>query len=153
MMNKRRKIAILALTSTAAIGVALYQCAVGVSAGGSEQTWGYRRLLPPTAEDIHEVYWEDKFLPDYEYRLRARVTEPEFQEYVTRLGCAPHAPTRTYYPITGTVSPSPGWSSRGGPSWWHPSESLDKTFVRQNGNEWIQVKYEDGYLYVNAVHP
>ena len=138
-----------------------------VTLGPSAQRLTAEPRRPSTARravangtEIHEDFFETAFLPDYAYRLRATVTEPEFREYVGRLACTPHTPTRTYYRTEPGRDNQPGWSSHlsrlrgtGELAWWHPTESLETTFVRQNGNEWIRVKYEDGYLYLFAKYP
>ena len=105
--------------------------------------------LPSTATEVREHAWADDFLPDYDYYLRARITKPEFDALVQKLELTPHTSTRTYSE-TGVLS----WSGHliGENDWWHPTDQLEGTYVRQEGTNWSFAKYENGYLYFRALH-
>ena len=109
-----------------------------------------RRALPFDAEDVHEWYMANGFLPDYSYQLKAKITHEQFLRYVSRLGLTPHSDTRRY-----TQSPIPWLSWRAQPSfkgdWWDPTASLSSAFVSQDGDCWTFAKYENGYLYLSSL--
>lgn len=110
--------------------------------------WSFRRELPWTAEDVHERYWSDGFLPDDSYRLKARITDEQFRRYIAKFELTPHAPTRAY-------SESPDlyltWSPRTD-TWWDPTDSLESTFVSQDRDTWTFAKHERGYLYLRSLN-
>lgn len=70
-------------------------------------TRGFRRALPETATDVHEDAWEDGFLPDYHYCLKAKISAVELEAYARRLELAPPPPAPT---------PSAATSSRARPN-------------------------------------
>ncbi len=113
--------------------------------------WGFRRALPPSAQDVHEWFQEDSFLPDYTYMLKARITEQEFRNYVDRFQLTPHTPARVYSQDT---EPWLRWHPARSETeaWWDPGESLSETFVRQEGDTWTFAKYENGYLYLYSLN-
>jgi hypothetical protein len=107
-----------------------------------------RRALPFNASDIHEYYKDFGFLPDYVYHLKAKISADQFQSYVDSLGLTPHTPTRVYTDDKAWLS----WSSMSSDvgAWWNPTDSLDGTFVDQQGDGWTFAKYENGYLYLTS---
>ena len=112
--------------------------------------WAFRRALPWSASDVHEWIWSETLLPDYSYHLKARVTEEEFGRYTARFGLTPHAETRQY------SEAAPLWLSWRTPDnfkgdWWTPSETLNGTFVANEGRTWTFAKYEHGYLYLASL--
>src|SRR5688572_18330631 len=112
--------------------------------------WSFRRALPRTAQDVHEWYWEDRFLPDYSYHLKAKITPDEFQRYVQRLGLTLHTPVRQYQDDMHWLSwqSAPGFTNR----WWDVSDSLVGTYVEQGHDTWSFAKYERGYVYVSSLN-
>ncbi len=42
--------------------------------------------LPEGASNIEIISWEEGFLPDYNYSLKAEISPEQFEEYVSRLG-------------------------------------------------------------------
>lgn len=112
-------------------------------------TWGFRQALPWSARDVHEAYWTDSLLPDYTYQLKARITEQQFREYISKFHLTPHTPTRTY----SDDSPCLSWGNVqvSKADWWDPSKSLESTFVWQGGHTWTFAKYERGYLYLGSL--
>ncbi|MGC3956462.1 MAG: hypothetical protein QM813_00340 [Verrucomicrobiota bacterium] len=117
-------------------------------AADSKPSW--RQDLPATATDVHEWVWADGFLPDYSYLLKARISEDEFREFVTRLGLTAHTPTREYSEDSVWLSwgAAPGFDG----SWWDVSDSLDSTFVSEGHDTWSFAKYEKGYLYFQSLN-
>ncbi len=117
---------------------------------GQLNQWEFRRALPSNAEDVHEWFREDGFLPDYRYKLKAKISDEQFHRYIERFELTPHSPQRRY-------SDSPEtwlrWQDhRRQTEWWDPSESLDETFVRQVGDTWTYAKREREYLYLQSIN-
>src|SRR5438132_8688173 len=52
--------------------------------------------LPATAQIIFSSHWEDRFLGDATIKVKARVTETEFDVVVERLQLTPHSADRRY---------------------------------------------------------
>ena len=106
----------------------------------------WRDSLPATATDVHEWAWAEPFLPDdYSYRLKARLTEPEFQQLMTKLNLTPHTPDRKYSEESNWLSYSR--DPRCKEDWWDASSSIDGSFVQQDRRTWTFAKYENGFLY------
>ena len=116
---------------------------------GRMNQWGFRRALPSNAEDVHEWFREDGFLPDYSYQLKAKISDEQFHRYIERFELTPHSPERQY-----SEGPEPwlSWQNNGPTiEWWDPSESLAETFVKQSGDNWTYAKRERGYLYLKSL--
>ena len=45
-----------------------------------------RSALPSSAANIEVNSWDEGFLPDHTYSLKAEISEEQFKDYVTRLG-------------------------------------------------------------------
>ena len=160
-MRKPLKVALLIIGSV--VGVIAMAClgliAVGYflfgSFGSSDDHSGsaisWRSSLPVTAADVHEHAWADGFLPDYDYYLCARITEAEFEKFVQDLGLTPHTASRIY--SDSEESSWLSWSGHllGDNTWWHPTDSLESTFVKEGGTTWSFAKYEDGFLYFRSL--
>jgi hypothetical protein len=160
-MRKPLKVALLIIGSV--VGVIAMAClgliAVGYflfgSFGSSDDHSGsaisWRSSLPVTAADVHEHAWADGFLPDYDYYLCARITEGEFEKFVQDLGLTPHTASRIY--SDSEESSWLSWSGHllGDNTWWHPTDSLESTFVKEGGTTWSFAKYEDGFLYFRSL--
>jgi|GEM_PF-1673102 len=109
--------------------------------------WEARRALPWSATDIQEWSWKEWPFRDYSYHLKAKITETQFHQYIPKFDLTPHTPSRRY-----DDGPEPWLAWRqSGPNWWDPSESLDHTFVHQDGYCWTFAKYERGYLYFTSL--
>jgi hypothetical protein len=108
----------------------------------------FTRYLPATATEINEVSWADGFIPDYNYWLRARVTREEFDQFVRDLELTPHTNDRQYSENSWL-----SWSDHllGDTDWWHPTQNLEETYVREGGTKWSFAKYENGYLYFRSL--
>jgi hypothetical protein len=108
-------------------------------------TWGFRKQLPWSASDIHEWYWEEGFLPDYSYCLKAKMSEEAFLDYVQEFGLK-----KKEMPLENEYV---RWSGpRTEESWWDVSTNLDDTymFIDAQGDSWTLAKYENGYLYLHS---
>jgi hypothetical protein len=126
--------------------VAVLGCWEGTSWWRSSNEWPFHRMLPNGAQDVHEWFWHDTLLPDYNYLLKARISLPEFEAYVAHFRLTPHTPSRTY-------RDSETWFTwRADADWWDPSESKDTSFVRQEGDGWTYAKYEHGHLYLKSLN-
>src|SRR5690349_8229923 len=128
---RRRTIAALIALTLAAGAVAFW-----LTRGTGE--WGFRRALPATATDVHEASWEDGFLPDYQYCLKARIARAEFDAYARRFGLTPATPGRVY-------EDDEDWSGLdclpGSESWWHPPPTRDGWLIGQGGDTWTTAAY------------
>ena len=136
MRARIRKLALVLLVC-GAVGLWLYRAG----------QWGFRRELPWSASDVHEAVWEDGFLPDYVYCLKARITRAEFDEYARDLSLTPDLPGRVY-------EDDENWSSLECPPgvhpWWTPPPRRDGWLIAQGGDTWTTAAYHDGYLYLSS---
>lgn len=120
--------------------------AYGVVADWGE--WGFRRTLPSGATDVHDAAWEDGFLPDYQYCLKARITAEEFAAYARQHGLTPATPGRVY-------EDEDDWSGldcplRAEAAWWDPPPGRDGWLIAQGGDTWTTAVYHGGYLYLSS---
>jgi len=136
---KSRRLWALAFSTLFALGILWFLWA-------RPDQWSFRRELPWSAGDIHEKSSADGVLPDYDYQLKARITEPEFQVYIAKFKLTPHTPSRQYDESPG---PMLGWWQSTN-TWWDASPSLSNTFVWQKGTAWTFATYERGYLYLKS---
>lgn len=134
-----------------ALFTALLVTGVAWALWGPMTQWGFRRALPSNAEDVHEWFWEDGFLPDYTYKLKAKMSDEQFHRYLERLKLTPHSPDRPYSDDSQVWL---RWKDRHGGALecWDPSESLAETFVLQAGDTWTFAKRERGYLYLKSLN-
>ena len=111
--------------------------------------WDFRRELPWSASDVHEAVWEEGFLPDYQYCLKARITRAEFDAYARRLALTPATSGRVY-------DDEDDWSDLtcppGDHPWWTPPPTRDGWLIAQSGHTWTTAAYHDGYLYLSSVN-
>lgn len=103
--------------------------------------------LPTSAQIVFTSQWEDGFLPDGTFKLKARMTEADFTNAVRQLGLTPHTKDRKYTDSTVWLQ----WM-RDADQRWNPSPSIDATFVRQAGDWWQLGKYENGFLYYQSLN-
>ena len=106
-----------------------------------------RKALPATAEEIHEWSWHESGLlvQDHFYMLTAKISEQEFNEYVSSLDMV-------LYTAQNDV-PIPSWYSFERHTnetyyWWKPTESIVRTYVYISKGYWEYAKYENGCLYM-----
>lgn len=128
--------------------IALY--AAGIVLCYQMFTWSFRKELPWSASDIHESYYSDTLLPDYDYKLKAKISEAQFQNYIKSFDLSPHTSDRKYSEEIHWLD----WNAppEGNVGWWNPTSSLTNTFVWQGSDTWIFAKYENGYLYLGSLN-
>jgi|GEM_PF-5649106 len=141
----------------------LYIGCVGL--GFRATLWGFRTELPWSAKEIHEHSWSSSIPADHAYWLKARITRPEFDAYITKWNLTLYSQT----PPSPAVSPGqsdtnisrgdwrpPNWSTHvaapgaTGLSWWDPSPDLSETYFKVYPTGGLNVKYERGYLYLHS---
>ncbi len=137
----------IACLGLVAVGYFLFG-SLGSSDDHSSPAISWRSSLPESATDVHEHVWADGMLPDYDYYLCARVTKAEFEDFVKDLGLTLHTANRVY-----SESSWLSWSGHllGDNTWWHPTDRLDGTYVKEGGTTWSFAKYEDGILYFRSL--
>ena len=135
----RRYLALLVIISSVAICAG---CRTSQSKLESRPDW-----LPARAQIVFTSQWADGFLPDATFKLKAKVSEAEFASAVRQLGLTPHTKHRKY---TDDIS----WLHWTGDAdkRWDPSQDVDATFVRQEGDWWELAKYENGFLYYQSLN-
>jgi hypothetical protein len=133
----------VAVVLAVAIGARIYDVVVHWN------EWGFRRTLPAGASDVHEAAWEEGFLPDYQYCLKARITAEEFVAYARKHRLTPATPDRVY-------EDEDNWSGldcpEGAGAWWNPPPRTDDWLIAQGGHTWTTAAYHDGYLYLSSVN-
>lgn len=111
-----------------------------------------RRALPLSAIGLHEVVTQDPSNHEI-YRLRARVTQSQYEQYVSRLGLDKAA--------ADEISSQNHWTWIGPdkPSWWQlpqspaasQSPTASQSHARIARNCETHTKYVDGSVYVVRV--
>jgi hypothetical protein len=112
--------------------------------------------LPKGADVCYRSQYEDGFLPDATFRLKAKVTKEQFDTIVKKIGATPHTEARKYTDDKAWLSWSPerggDLKPRKGRKNWDPEDDLSSTFVRQEKDYWQFVKFEGGFLYYVALN-
>ena len=104
-------------------------------------------FLPDAAEVLYVSNWEDGFLPDHIYNVRAKVTKIEFDEIVREQELTLHTLESKYTDNLAWLS----WRPEEGTA-WDPTTGLESTFVRQKGDCWTFSKYERGCIYYTSLN-
>lgn len=99
--------------------------------------WPYRKDLPWSATQIEERYSTDGFLPDYDYRLKAKISETDFKEYVEHYRLK-NGSKHTCWLSSGSDAPA---------NWCEPVDC----YFRQEGDWEMHVTYCRGFIYVVAM--
>jgi len=108
---------------------------------------------------VYSSIWKNGFLPDEHTRYKVKATNKDFQLLVKRLGLLIHTPERKYTDDKSWLN----WRGKAQDpfdenkevkkeSEWNPSDDVTTTYVKQEGDSWTLLKYEDGfiyYLYIN----
>ena len=133
------------------VSVTLFMFVVGLAAfvgcQSSPPNAAYRPdWLPSAAKVVFDSRWEDGFLGDAAYKLKARVTHAEFDSAVSHLGLLPY---REVPPSTYTNEP-PQWMGELDKR-WDPTAELEDSFVLKQGRWWQLAKYRNGFLYYQSV--
>jgi hypothetical protein len=98
--------------------------------------WPHRRALPWSASEIHERSCTDMLLPDFDYYLKAKISRPEFLEYVGKFGLEKEIAAEEY-------------GSGKNNDWWDPSGKVEAYSLA--GKDWsMRAIYCRGYIYVHA---
>ncbi len=106
----------------------------------------YVAALPSSATEV-QVFRDDLGI-DWAFCLKARMPETDYQAYLEAFPeLEPHSEDRVY----GDDILWLDWMfvCENQP-WWDATDALQATYVRQVGDAWTLVKYENGYLYVNS---
>jgi hypothetical protein len=144
------------------IGVLYIGC---VGLGLRATMWEFRTALPWSAREVHEYSWSSSIPADHTYWLKARITRPEFDAYITKWDLTLYSRT----PPSSAVSPGqtdtninrddwrgPNWNThdpmlrKSELSWWDPSPDLSETYFKAYRTGALQAKYEGGYLYFRS---
>lgn len=112
--------------------------------------------LPKGADVCYRSQFEDGFLPDGTFRLKAEITKKQFDTIVKKIGATPHTEARKYKDDKGWLSWSPELGKDlqplKGRKNWDPEDDLSSTFVRQEKDYWQFLKFEGGFLYYVALN-
>ena len=112
--------------------------------------------LPKEAEVCYRTQYEDGFLPDATFRLKAKITKQQFDAIVKKIGATPHTEKRKYTDDKIWLSWNPELGDdlepRKGRKNWDPEVDLSATFVRQQKDYWQFLKFEGGFLYYVALN-
>ena len=95
--------------------------------------------LPGSATEVHEYTSEtSEFLGDAYYCLKAKVTEPEFENFTKKRGLLP----------IEAGQDGKFFSNAGDATWWDAESSNDGIYIRFHSSSHLErAKYQNGYLY------
>ncbi|MEA3396034.1 MAG: hypothetical protein U9R05_01050 [Chloroflexota bacterium] len=99
----------------------------------------FRAALPPDARNVQDGSID--LFPDWEYYLKAEISQETFDGYVQDLGL---------YPCWDQPCSWVGWHTFSSPAWWDPTEDISQTYCTEDGDVWTLAKYEAGQLYLRA---
>ncbi len=109
------------------------------------------KRLPANARVIEEFNWNEGFLPDYTYFLKAEISKEGFSDYVNKLEMNLHYEDRVYSDNIGVVEVRPMFEEV--KEWWDVSMKPTDTllYVWQKGTEINIAKFKEGKLYLYAM--
>jgi hypothetical protein len=129
----------------------LVASALMITAQLHAQVW-----LPKDAEVCYRSQYEDGFLPDADFRLKAKITKEQFDAIVKKIGATPHTEKRQYTDDKMWLSWRPDIGDdlkpKKGHKNWDPEDDLSATYVLQDKDSWQFLKYEGGFLYYVALN-
>ena len=127
--NRKIALSFLAFLSTSCIILVLLQYSKNY----------YVRKLPNNASEILE---DTIIFTDYNYKLRAKISEDDYYVYVKILG------------LKKGIDESISWQKSSSITWWDPTRSNANTYYskmkKRDTVAYITTKYENGYLYLNV---
>ena len=129
----------------------IFLLTLAIAAPISAQEW-----LPKAAEVCYRTQYEDGFLPDATFRLKAKITKKQFDAIVKKIAATPHTEKRKYTDDKIWLSWNPvlddDLKPHKGRKKWDPEVDLSTTFVRQQKDYWQFLKFEGGFLYYVALN-
>jgi hypothetical protein len=90
--------------------------------------------------------WEDGFLGDADFKLKATATESEFASAVKQLGLVPYRDV----PKSSYTNEPPQWLSDRDTR-WDVDPKLEDSFILKQGRWWQLAKFQNGFLYYQSV--
>jgi len=102
--------------------------------------------LSPTSKIVFTSRWEDGFLGDATFKLKATATMIEFASAVKQLGLTPYRDVPKF-----TYSNEPPQWDRDSDTRWDVGTELDDSFILKQGRWWQLAKYRNGFLYYQSV--
>ena len=118
------------------------------------QSW-----LPKGSVVCFRSQFEDGFLGDGTYKLKAKITKAQFDSIVKALGATPHTKKRKYTDDimwlswgTKPIDPFSDNIQKKVTKSWDPDDSTSSSYVIQRGNSWTLLKLERGFLYFLSIN-
>jgi hypothetical protein len=102
--------------------------------------------LAPSSKIEFTTRWEDRFLGDATFKLKATASETEFASVVRQLHLIPY---RDVSETTYSNEP-PRWESDSDKR-WDVGPELDDCFILKQGRWWQLAKYRNGFLYYQSL--
>ena len=118
---------------------------------------GYRCTTNPArialswrATDIREYSWEEGFLPDFSYVLRAKVERAEFDAFVREMDLPRLGPRSRETPQEDEWETPVGCDSDTTCRFWQPDQYPAESYGHREGRAFQGAQFKDGYLYYSA---
>jgi hypothetical protein len=128
--------------------IVIFSCILLIGCGHSEE-WSFERKLPDSATEIQTYSWQSDTFPESIYYLKAKIPEHEYIGYVNSYNLALYTPSTKYYDDIQWLS-TYGIHYDSVSSWWNATYT-EAIHVSQDGTDWVQARYYDGYLYLYYV--
>lgn len=125
----------------------ILMCVFAFCASGCAKDW-----IPKDAKVVYSSSQHDGFLPDGTVKLKIKTTEEAFNKARSERKLTLHTEDRKY---TQDKDPWLSWAPEldgmlepvKGENRWNPTWDLSRTYVRQEGDTWEFMKYENGYIF------
>ena len=121
--------------------------AIIIGCASSSQKTSYRPdWLSPSAKIVFTSQWDDGFLGDATFKLKATATEAEFDSAVRQLGLKPYRNV----PKSSYENEPPRWLGDSDKQ-WDAGPEVEDSFILKQGRWWQLAKFRDGFLYYQSV--
>ena len=113
-------------------------------------TWPAVKALPFSARNIREYKWQEPFIPDYDYYMRANITEDQFKAYLQNWTDLKHSKRNLENYRVKDLRQDHLHSEVTDLQWWKPRDSEVKFYSNKWDGGGVEIFYLDDQVYFHS---